>query len=288
VRRGLLVAALGVTVFGATAVSVPAFQDGRRTDPAIVSVYPVANPRGVLATSGGWAYCLQVQALARRSGYTLVCGRYYRDEYTGYGLRSKRLLDWGDPAYLASLATRIAAVHKRVGGELLLLGVSYSGFGVATLASHHPELRPDRLIVIDSYLDLVARRAAAYSALGTGAEIDAATGGSAAALRAQSVSVAGLAALVRGGTELTIVWSISADEEREFHGATCDRDASAGVLAELAAALGRPVTAWVTQARHGHDLWDSGRKIVAGNPPGRQVSFVPGAGIPPGSTCGQA
>jgi hypothetical protein len=219
-------------------------------------------------------------------GYTLVCGRYYRDGYTDYGLRSKRLLDWGDPAYLASLAARIAAVHESVGGELLLLGVSYSGFGVATLASHHPDLQPDRLIVIDSYFDLVARRAAAYSALGTGAEIDAATGGSVATLHAQSVSVAGLAALVRGGTKLIVVWSISADEEREFHGATCDRNASAGVLAELAAALGRPVAAWVTQARHGHDLWDSGRKIVAGQPRGRRVVFEPGAGVPPGSTCG--
>ena len=116
-----------------------------------------------MATSGGWAYCLQLQALARRSGYTLVCGRYAADGYTGYGLRSERRLDWGDPAYLAGLAARIAAVHAQVGGELVLAGVSYSGFGVATLASHHPELRPDRLIVIDSFLDLVARRAAAGS-----------------------------------------------------------------------------------------------------------------------------
>ena len=94
-------------------------------------------------------------------GYTLVCGRYYRDGYTGYGLRSQRRLDWGDPAYLASLARGSQSVHGPRWRRAALVGVSYSGFGVATLASHHPELRPDRLIVIDSYLDLPARRAAA-------------------------------------------------------------------------------------------------------------------------------
>ncbi len=177
----------------------------------------------MFATSGGWAYCLQLRALASRSGYSLLCGRYFRDGYTGYGLRSRRLLDWGDPTYLASLAARIEDLHRSVGGELVLIGVSYSGFAVATLASHHPELRPDRLIVIDSFLDLTARRAAAQSAHETATEIDEATGGSTAALAAQSVSVQGLAQLLRGGTELTAVWSISDDEQREFHGATWAR-----------------------------------------------------------------
>ena len=92
------------------------------------------------------------------AGYTLACGRYYRDGYTGFGLRSQRHLDWGDPAYLTSYARKINALHRVVGGELVLIGVSYSGFGVATLASHHPELHPNRLIVIDSFLDLAARR----------------------------------------------------------------------------------------------------------------------------------
>jgi pimeloyl-ACP methyl ester carboxylesterase len=283
VRSFLVLVAL-CSVLGAGTAS--ATDRGRVDDPAIVSVYPVAHPRGVLATTGGWAYCLQVQRLAQRSGYTLVCGRYYRDGYTGYGLRSKRSLDWGDPAYLAELAARIDAVHRSVGGELVLLGVSYSGFGVATLASHHPELRPDRLIVLDSFLDLVARRAAAPPGPGTGAEIDAATGGSAATLASQSVSVAGLAELVRAGTELTVVWSTSPDEEREFRGATCNAGANAGVLAEVATALGRPVPAWVTQSKHGHDLWDSGRRIIADRPPGTRVVFEPGGGVPAGSTCG--
>lgn len=155
VRRSLLAAAVCSGILGAGA------QAARISNPAIVTVYPVPHPRGVLATSGGWAYCLQTKALARRFDYTLVCGRYYLDGYTGYRLRSRRHLDWGDPAYLASLAARIAVVHASVGGDLVLLGVSYSGFGVATLASHHPELQPDRLIVIDSFLDLTARRAAA-------------------------------------------------------------------------------------------------------------------------------
>jgi hypothetical protein len=279
VRRLLVIAAAGVSLVAAGGDSGLA-----AGDPAVVTVYSVAHPKGLMATSGGWAYCLQLQALARRSGFTLLCGRYALDGYTGYGLRSARHLDWGDPAYLASLAAKIEAVHARVGGELVLAGVSYSGFGVATLASHHPELRPDRLIVIDSYLDLVARHAAAGSGA-TAAEIDAATGGSAATLASRSVSVSGLAALVRDGTELTVIWSISPDEKREFGGATCNKDANAAVLAQLADALGREVKAWVTESRHGHDLWDSGRRIIAGRSPGREVVFEPGGGVPAGSTC---
>ncbi len=58
------------------------------------------------------------------------------------------------------------------------------------------------------------------------------------------------------------------------------------MLAQVATALGRPVAAWVTQSKHGHDLWDSGRRIVAGHPPGRQVIFKPAAVAPAGSTCG--
>jgi hypothetical protein len=115
----------------------------------------------------GWAYCLRVTALARRFHYALVCGRYYQDGHTGYGLRSRGRLDWGDPAYLASLALKVVRVYERVGGELVLLGVSYSGFGVAALASHHPELAPNRLIVIDSFLDLVSRRAGTITTYGT-------------------------------------------------------------------------------------------------------------------------
>ena len=85
--------------------------------------------------------------------------------------------------------------HRRVGGELVLIGVSYSGYGVATLASHHPELRPDRLIVIDTYLELVPRRAALPASHQTARDIDAETSGAKSELAARSVSALGLARL---------------------------------------------------------------------------------------------
>jgi pimeloyl-ACP methyl ester carboxylesterase len=255
------------------------------SSPAIVTVYPVPAPRGLMVTTGGWPYCLQLQALARREHYTLACGRYWKDGYLGFGLRSKRHLDWGDPAYLAAFAQQVGELHRKIGGELVLVGVSYSGFGVATLASHHPELRPSRVIVIDSYLDLVARRSALPPTHPTAREIDAETGGTLTALSARTVSVTGLAQLVEGGTQLIVIWSTSTDEQVEFGGATCNRTANAGVLAALAKDVGHSVPAWVTKSRHGHDLWDRGRAIIAGHPPGHEVLFRPSGRIPPGSTC---
>jgi pimeloyl-ACP methyl ester carboxylesterase len=253
--------------------------------PALVTRYPVAKPRGVMVTTGGWGYCEQVRKLAHNTGYELLCGRYDKDGYVGPGLRSQRHLDWGNPAYLGELARAVAAAHRQVGGELVLVGVSYSGFGVATLASHHPELRPDRLVVVDSYLDLVARRNHLPDNHETAREIDAEVGTSQAALQQRSVSVPGLARLARTGTRLTIVWSISDEERRFFDGATCDRTANAETLARLARTLGRPVRAFVTVTRHGHNLWNHGPAIVRGNPPGRSVVFRPDGAIPPGSVC---
>jgi pimeloyl-ACP methyl ester carboxylesterase len=278
----VLLAVAGTVGAAACAAGAAGLQ---RADSAIVTVYLVADPRGLMVTSGGWAYCLQLQGLARRSHFALLCGRYARDGYTGYGLRSRRRLDWGNPAYLASLAAKVEMWHKRIGGQLLLVGVSYSGFGVAVLASRHPELRPDRLIVIDSYLDLVARRKALPPTHATAREIDAETGGSAAELHARTVSIDGLARLVRTGTELTVIWSVSAGEQREFAGATCDTGANAGDLARLAQTLGRPVVAWVTHSRHGHDLWDHGREIIAGYPPGTPRDFRSTGRIPNGAVC---
>jgi hypothetical protein len=253
--------------------------------PFIPTVYPAAHPRGLMVTSGGWPYCLQVQALAANTGYTLLCGRYWKDGYTGFGLRANRHLDWGDPAYMAAFARRIRALHSRVGGSLVLIGVSYSGFAVATLAAHHPEIRPDRLIVIDSYLDLVARRQALPARNITAREIDQETGGTLEALRARSVSVAGLAQLVEHGTQLIAIWSTSSGERLEFQGATCDLNANAATLAALARRLASPIDAWITQNRHGHDLWDRGRQIIAGRYPGRPIVFPPDGTIPPGATC---
>lgn len=254
-------------------------------DPALTTVFPAPHPKGLMVTTGGWAYCEQIKPVARRTGYTLLCGRYYKDGYTGPGLRAQRRLDWGDPAYLADLARTIQLTHRRVGGKLVLIGISYSGYGVSTLASHHPELQPDQLIVIDSYLDLVARRKALPDRHETAVEIDAETGGTAAELRRRSVSVTGLTRLVRDGTALTDVWSISPEEEWFFNGATCSRDASAATLARLAKTLRRPVHAWVTIAPHGHTLWGHGAAIVGGHVPGREVVFPPSGRIPPGSTC---
>jgi pimeloyl-ACP methyl ester carboxylesterase len=255
------------------------------TDPAIVTIYPVARPRGVMVTTGGWAYCYQVRRLARQTGFTLICGRYYKDGYVSFELRANRHEDWGDPAYLASFARKIRALHHRVGGKLVLIGVSYSGFGVATLASHHPELRPDQVIVLDSYLDLVARRSRLPASQQTAKEIDAETGGSAAALRERSVSVQGLERLVRDGTHLTVIWSVSDAERTRYRGATCNRTANAATLSEIAIGLRRPISAWVTLNKHGGDLWHHGASILAGHNPGRKVVFGPRGLIPDAAVC---
>jgi hypothetical protein len=250
----------------------------------VSSVFPVEQPRGLLVTTGGWIYCANVQVLARGAGYTLLCGRYAKDGYVASNLRARRHVDWGNSDYLATFASEITDLHRRVGGELVLLGVSYSGFGVATLASHHPEIRPDKLIVVDSYLDLVARRRHAASHL-IGREIDLETGGSPAALRARSVDPAGLATLVRHGTRMMVIWSISPAEKRLFRGATCARDANAETLARLARRLHRSVSGWVTTGEHGFDLWEHASAILNLHPPGKEVRFPPTGTVPPGSFC---
>ncbi len=274
------IAALGAAV-GLLGLSVSAAPGSN----AVVAVYPVAHPMGLMVTTGGWAYCEQARPVARRTGYTLMCGRYARDGYLGPGLRPLRHLDWGNPVYLASLAAAVRNAHARIGGRLVLVGVSYSGFGVAVLASHHPELHPDALIVVDSFLDLVARRAKLPDTHETAREIDRETGGAALELRRRSVSVSGLAKLVRAGTQITVVWSVSTEEEQFFRGATCDVDADAATLSRLSRVLGRPVTAWVTQSRHGVDFWRHGADMVEGHPPGRAVVFRPTSRIPAGAVC---
>ena len=238
-----------------------------------------------MVTSGGWPYCEQLRALARRTRYSLLCGRFSKDGYTGLGLRPARHLDWGNPRYLAELAAAVRAEHRRTGGRLLLVGVSYSGFGVATLAAHHPGLRADRLIVIDSYFDLVTRRRLLPPRHVTAREIDLETGGSQAELRRRSATASGLAAAVRAGTRLTAVWTISEHERRFFQGATCGPRAMASTLLRVANLLRRPVAAWVTRELHGRNLWQHGREIVAGRNPGRRVVFRPGGRIPPTAAC---
>ncbi len=167
----------------------------------------------------------------------------------------------------------------------MLVGVSYSGFGVATLATHHPELRPDRLVVIDSYFDLVARRRLLPDGHETAQEIDSEAGTAQAGLRRRSATAAGLARIVRTGTTLTVVWSVSEHERRRFNGATCGRDASAATLAELAQRLRRPVVGWVTRSGHGRDLWRHGAGIVRGSMPGTPISFPATGAVPADSYC---
>jgi pimeloyl-ACP methyl ester carboxylesterase len=253
--------------------------------PFIGSTFAVPHSRGLMVTSGGWAYCEQVRMLARTARYTLMCGRYSKDGFLGPGLRSKRHLDWGNRAYLADFAEEILAKHEQVRGELVLLGVSYSGFGVATLAAHHPEIHPSRLVVIDSYFDLIARRRRLPAYHETAREIDDETSGSKTALRARSAGAQGLARLLRGGTRLTVIWTVSEHERRLFNGATCNREASAATLAELAHTLRRPIPGWVTRTRHGHNLWNHGTDILEGKIPGRRLSFPPSGRIPEGATC---
>jgi len=277
------VLAVAVAAVGALEAARPSAAAAPRL--AVTTVHRIAAPRGVLATSGGWPYCEQVRALAQRLRYTLVCGRYALDGYTGPGLRGRRHVDWGNPGYLAELAADIAREHRRAGGRLVVVGVSYSGFGVATLVAHHPELAPDQLVVVDSYLDLVTRRRRLPDTHETAREIDQEAGTIVASLRQRSAGAAGLGAAVRAGTRITVVWSISEHERRLFHGATCGIDASARTMQRVAERLRRPVAVWVTRTRHGVNLWRYGARILGGRPPGTRFVLRPHRPIPPAAVC---
>ena len=83
-------------------------------------------------------------------------------------------MDWGDPAYLAEVAqvpARLRAQGVKI-AQLVLVGVSYSGFANAQLVATHPELRPTALIMVDSYLDLPARYRALPPGHATKAELE--------------------------------------------------------------------------------------------------------------------
>jgi hypothetical protein len=41
----------------------------------------------------------------------------------------------------------------------------------------------------------------------------------------------------------------------------------------------------VTQAKHGHNLWDHGRDIVSGHPPGTRFLFRPDGRVPVNAIC---
>ena len=259
------------------------------------------SPHLLLLTVGGPVYCMQLQTLARRANASLACTDYAANRYEGSGTRDQRREDWGDPAYLAAVA-KVPAQLRRSGvrvSKLILVGVSYSGYGNAELVATHPELHPAALVVVDSYLDLAARYQALPPTHETRREIETVLGGTLAqrpavyAARSPSHHLDGLARAIRGGMRFVDVWSTSPGEQREFRGATCSRLAHAKWLATLAGLLHRPVTGYVTQLPHAHALWDRGMGLLelAGlvtttrplHP--RAVTFRPGATPPAGSYC---
>jgi hypothetical protein len=230
-----------------------------------------SSPHLLLMTLGGPVYCGQLRTLAQNVDASLVCTDYGPNRYEGPGGRAGRREDWGDPRYLeavARLPARLRAEGVQI-SRLVLVGVSYSGYADAELVAVHPEIGASALIVVDSYLDLTARFNALPPTHETRTEIETVLGGTPSdrpaeyAARSPSHHLAGLAMAIRHGLQFVDVWSTSADEQREFAGATCSRLASAQWLAGLATLLGRPVTGYVTQLPHAHALWDRGQGLLA-------------------------
>jgi hypothetical protein len=259
------------------------------------------SPHLLLMTVGGPIYCMQLRTLARRLDASLLCTDYGRNRYERPGEQAGRLEDWGDPVYdaaVARLPARLEAAGVKV-SKLVVVGVSYSGFANAELVASQPRLHADALIMIDSYLDLATRFAALPSYHQTRAEIIRSVGGTPAQVpaaytrRSPSHHLASLAAEIRSGMQFVDVWSVSASEAHEFHGATCSWNANAHWLAQLATILGRPVAGYPTELLHAHALWDHGRGVLrlarigarAGGLPARPVQFEPHARPPAGSYC---
>ena len=307
---GLVLAALSALLVGLSSGAVaPAAAplvppSGSKLVRAELDLVPDARtrPHVVLMTLGGPIYCIQLANLARALDASRLCADYGRNGYEGAGGRGARKEDWGDPTYLAAVA-QLPARLRRSGvkvSKLVLVGVSYSGFANAELVATHPELGPDALIVIDSYLDLPARYSALPPQHETRKEIESVIGGTLAQLpeayatRSPSHHLAGLAEAIRHGMRFIHIWSVIPEEKKEFKGATCSQAANAEWLTELAGLLGRPVTGYVTQMRHAHALWDRGREALAlaGIGSGtrvfaaRPVLFSSGAPVPPDSYCG--
>jgi pimeloyl-ACP methyl ester carboxylesterase len=259
------------------------------------------SPHPLLLTLGGPVYCMQLEHLASNIGASLACTDYGPNRYEGIGGRAGRREDWGDPSYLAEVATlpnRLRAQGVKI-SKLIVVGVSYSGYANAELVATHPEIHADALIVVDSYLDLAARYAALPPTHETRKEIETVLGGTLeqkrAAYEARSPShhLNGLAAAVRNGTKLVVIWSTSPREEHEFRGATCSRLANAQWLSALAGILKQPVTGYVTQLPHAHALWDRGQALLALAGDGHTdkpllatpVTFKPDKNPPPESYC---
>ena len=164
---------------------------------------------------------------------------------------------------------------------------------------HIPELRPAALIIVDTFLDLPARYEALPPTHITRQEITSVLGGTLAdkpaayAERSPSHHLDGLATAIRGGMTFVDVWSVAAEERREFVGATCSRSANAQWLSDLANRLGGPVDGYVTQLGHARALWNHGPSLLAltglgasTQPlPARRIRFLPTAPVPAASYC---
>jgi hypothetical protein len=257
--------------------------------------------RPLLMTLGGPVYCGQLFELAAYIDASVVCADYGRNGETSGLTRSKRVEDWGDPAYLAA-AARLPGRLKAQGvkfSELVLIGASYAGYANTELVATHPELRPRALVVVDSFLDLPERYAALRSGAQTALEMVRVLGGTLSqraavyAARSPSHHLAGLAAAIRAGTRFVDIWSTGAAEKREFNGATCSPAANANWLSALALVLHRPVSGYVTPLRHADALRNWWREVLAlaglDRPyrrfPARTLTFRPDAPIPSASYC---
>jgi hypothetical protein len=259
------------------------------------------TPHPLLMTLGGPIYCVQLADVARLLDASLACSDYIQNGYEMPGERGKRREDWGDPSYLASVA-RLPRELRQDGVKismLLLVGVSYSGYANAELVASHPELQPNALIVIDSYLDLAARYRATPKRHPTRKEMQSVIGGTlnerphAYAARSPSHHLDGLAAAIRNGMTFIDVWSVNPAERRELRGATCSAAANAEWLRDLSGLLDRPTVAYVTHLRHAHALWNRAPAVLAlagiGTPKhrlaARRFTFADGVPLPRGSYC---
>ena len=229
------------------------------------------RPRPAFLTLGGPVYCRQILPIAAYMGASLLCADYWRNKYTGPGLRSQRFMDWGDPRYDAAVA-QLPGRARRAGiriSKLIVIGVSYTGYATAELVATHPEMRPAALIIIDTYLDLPARFQASKPWLMTRREIATVLGGTLAekpaAYEARSPShhLDGLANAIRAGMRLVDVWSVNSKERDRYVGATCSRRASAEWLSKLATRLDRTVDGYVTRLEHAEALWHHYPSLLA-------------------------
>ena len=69
-----------VLVLAALVALVTAVEERRpnviESGPLVATIHPANDPVGLMVTTGGWAYCEQMRPVARRTRYTLLCGRY--------------------------------------------------------------------------------------------------------------------------------------------------------------------------------------------------------------------